>query len=634
MPRARAAAAVSRGGHRGLVLPVLIGAACLWALPTPAQAATRHGGSKRAGVHDSTHRRAPVGGRMSSVTGPSPDLTNAAAYLTSPANLVDGSYYEPSPGFVDIGLTIDGALALAAVGTEPTGLGDMVGYVAANGAGWTGYGTTSASGSSLGKEALLAEVVGDNPRAFGGEDLIAALDTSVCSAASAPTCVASGNYAYSDSTYGQALGIMAQLRAGDGTGVARPIGYLESLQNTDGGWPALIPPGAGALSDVDSTAMVVMALDLDPAASAAVPARDRLDRQPAGVQRRVPGSFGRQHQLGRPGRAGPGTRRGNPVGQDPLGTELSGRPAAVRWRVRHQFRPRLPTRVRPALLDPGGERSGRDPVRNSANAAAPGNATPGRRRFQWLPAGGLGRRHLHLWRRQLRRVAGRPVAQSAGGGHGRHPRRQGLLGGGRRRRHLLLRGRRVLRLEGPARTWPIRWWAWPPPPTARATGRWPPTAGSSPSVTPPSTARWAGSPSTEPVVGMAATPDGKGYWEVASDGGIFAFGDARFHGSDGGSTSTSRWWAWPPPRTARATGRWPPTAGSSPSATPPSTARWGACTSTGRWWAWPPPPTAKGTGWWPPTGGSSPSGTPASTDPWVGTRSIARWSAWPRTGGA
>ena len=37
-----------------------------------------------------------------------------------------------------------------------------------------------------------------------------------------------------------------------------------------------------------------------------------------------------------------------------------------------------------------------------------------------------------------------------------------------------------------------------------------------------------------PVVGMAATPDGRGYWEVASDGGIFAFGDAAFEGSMGG----------------------------------------------------------------------------------------------------
>ena len=36
-----------------------------------------------------------------------------------------------------------------------------------------------------------------------------------------------------------------------------------------------------------------------------------------------------------------------------------------------------------------------------------------------------------------------------------------------------------------------------------------------------------------PVVGMAATADGKGYWLVASDGGIFAFGDAGFFGSAG-----------------------------------------------------------------------------------------------------
>jgi ribosomal protein L24E len=32
---------------------------------------------------------------------------------------------------------------------------------------------------------------------------------------------------------------------------------------------------------------------------------------------------------------------------------------------------------------------------------------------------------------------------------------------------------------------------------------------------------------------MAATPDGQGYWLVASDGGIFNFGDAKFSGSTG-----------------------------------------------------------------------------------------------------
>ena len=37
-----------------------------------------------------------------------------------------------------------------------------------------------------------------------------------------------------------------------------------------------------------------------------------------------------------------------------------------------------------------------------------------------------------------------------------------------------------------------------------------------------------------PIVGMAATPTGGGYWLVGSDGGVFAFGTAEFEGSMGG----------------------------------------------------------------------------------------------------
>ena len=40
----------------------------------------------------------------------------------------------------------------------------------------------------------------------------------------------------------------------------------------------------------------------------------------------------------------------------------------------------------------------------------------------------------------------------------------------------------------------------------------------------------------EPIVDMATTPSGNGYWLVASDGGIFSFGDAQFHGSTGAMT--------------------------------------------------------------------------------------------------
>jgi hypothetical protein len=43
-----------------------------------------------------------------------------------------------------------------------------------------------------------------------------------------------------------------------------------------------------------------------------------------------------------------------------------------------------------------------------------------------------------------------------------------------------------------------------------------------------------GKPLNKPIVGIASTPTGTGYWQVASDGGIFAFGGAQFHGSMGG----------------------------------------------------------------------------------------------------
>jgi hypothetical protein len=40
-------------------------------------------------------------------------------------------------------------------------------------------------------------------------------------------------------------------------------------------------------------------------------------------------------------------------------------------------------------------------------------------------------------------------------------------------------------------------------------------------------------PLNQPVVGMSPTPSGRGYWLVAADGGVFAFGDAPYLGSTG-----------------------------------------------------------------------------------------------------
>ena len=74
---------------------------------------------------------------------------------------------------------------------------------------------------------------------------------------------------------------------------------------------------------------------------------------------------------------------------------------------------------------------------------------------------------------------------------------------------------------------------------SRRTGRWPRTAGSSPSAAFPSTGPWAAVKLAAPMVGIAPTTtlsgaSGRGYWTVASDGGVFTFGNAAVPRVDGG----------------------------------------------------------------------------------------------------
>ncbi|HEX9066697.1 MAG TPA: prenyltransferase/squalene oxidase repeat-containing protein [Streptosporangiaceae bacterium] len=208
---------------------------------------------------------------------PRPDQAAGSAYLTGPARLIDGHYYRTFSRAADFGLTLDGALALAATGDQDRALRKIVAFLARDGrdatgktvSDWTGIGTRYASGGAIGKEALLAEVVGASPRDFGGRNLLAALAASVCPRAGAggmARCPAAGSYAYASSVFDQALGVLAQLRAGPDRQAAAPVRYLESLRHSDGSFPSLIP---GTDGDVDSTAIAVMALALAPGAAAA-----------------------------------------------------------------------------------------------------------------------------------------------------------------------------------------------------------------------------------------------------------------------------------------------------------------------------------------------------------------------------
>ena len=106
--------------------------------------------------------------------------------------------------------------------------------------------------------------------------------------------------------------------------------------------------------------------------------------------------------------------------------------------------------------------------------------------------------------------------------------RQGLLARRQRRRRLQLRRRALLRLDRRHRTStsPIVGMAATPDRQgllARRDRR----RRSSASATRASTARWAARHLNQPIVGIAATPTGKGYWLVASDGGVFTFGNAQ-----------------------------------------------------------------------------------------------------------
>ncbi len=78
----------------------------------------------------------------------------------------------------------------------------------------------------------------------------------------------------------------------------------------------------------------------------------------------------------------------------------------------------------------------------------------------------------------------------------------------------------------------------------------------------------------QPIVGMAGTPDGRGYWLVARDGGVFAFGDAAFYGSMGGHSSMLPLSGWLRLEMGVATGWSRETGECLPSATPSSTAQW------------------------------------------------------------
>ena len=80
------------------------------------------------------------------------------------------------------------------------------------------------------------------------------------------------------------------------------------------------------------------------------------------------------------------------------------------------------------------------------------------------------------------------------------------------------------------------------------------------------------------LVESVGVPAVQGYRMVASDGGIFNYGDAGFFGSAGSIHLNKPIVGMASTPTVTAIGSWPPTAASSTTATPRSTARAVRCT--------------------------------------------------------
>jgi hypothetical protein len=267
----------------GAERPVRRGTTVLTAVLTAATVATLLGATA-ASASATTTTAHPA---TTATTATTPDLTAAVRYLvtttgangaTGGSSLAQDGYYDVFPGFADFGLTMDGALALAAAGTDDPVLRTVVGFLQSGHdpsgrsvGDYTQLGTAYASGGAIAKEALVAESTGQDPRAFGGHDLVAGIDATACSAADPSTqCAAAGGFAYSESTFDQAIAVIAQLRAGDDAAAAPAVAYLLSLQHADGAFPSLLPDDG--TDDVDSTGIAAMALALaagDPAATTA-----------------------------------------------------------------------------------------------------------------------------------------------------------------------------------------------------------------------------------------------------------------------------------------------------------------------------------------------------------------------------
>ncbi|MFC4331038.1 prenyltransferase/squalene oxidase repeat-containing protein [Streptomyces andamanensis] len=209
----------------------------------------------------------PDPGGSGTPTGAPGELDTAAAAAWLAGRLTDDErIVDDGATTANYELTADTAYALAAANGRNATLDKVTGFLAAhvadyaypNGAGQAPDATAAA------RLALLAETTERDPHAFGGHDLIDALASHVCTAGPesgpAPGCTAAGDFRTAFQTEGQALSVLALLRAGQ-TPPAASVDRLARLQCKDGGITSiLIRPGEYCDGDPATTGLVALVL--------------------------------------------------------------------------------------------------------------------------------------------------------------------------------------------------------------------------------------------------------------------------------------------------------------------------------------------------------------------------------------
>lgn len=142
---------------------------------------------------------------------------SAATWLTG--QLTNGVVHNGQFNFDDIALTADVGFALTTIGGNDAAVAQIAGAVEPRAKGeWytsTFGGTTTTYGGSVGKTAAFAQAVGKDPRAFGGENLIARIEALTGAAAPIAGRVQDENNSFGDAnTIGQAFAVRALTKAG------------------------------------------------------------------------------------------------------------------------------------------------------------------------------------------------------------------------------------------------------------------------------------------------------------------------------------------------------------------------------------------------------------------------------------